>query len=287
MPNTYPDYPGHRFMYDVDGTIVQASPVSAVAPLSVQDALSINDEDGDGITWAGNYVFREITFAFPEVRNVTGLNVFHNGIVSWIITMWYSTDTTDGSDGTWTSYGNVPVQSTNFNPQPRQNIGTLAGITNVKGLKFRFAPQGNITAMVQAIHLYGDIPITANTDRVEFWDSVQDQKLDKMGLDFGDIVAGTSVTKQFRIKNLSTTKTANGVDIVRDNNGGPTVNDAMAAALQFSIDGGTTWSNSVSIASIAPGGYSAVIRARRTVAANELANMRFARVRAIPTSMVA
>lgn len=287
MP-TFPDVPGHRFMYDQDGTIVSVSPANAQTPLTVIDGALINDELIDDYAYATNNAeYREITFAFPEARDLTGYfcagqyNLFNS------IALWYSIDTTDGSDGTWVSYGTLTGgHSLNIYNSIRTGIASISGVSGVRGVRFRFNASTGGTRLVGILHLYGNISSALNTDRLEFWEPAANSMLNKMGLDFGDIPGGTSSVKQFRLKNLSTTKTATTIVVTRDNNAGGPTNDAMVTGTQFSLDG-TTYNNTVTIGSIPPGGYSVIIYARRIVPVSEAVFPRILRVKATPTTFAA
>lgn len=291
MP-TFPDFPGHRFMYDQDGTIVQTSPMGATSPLTVIDGMLINDESpATLVSWfvvANSY--KEIVFAFPEARDLTGIFVVAPSTSITGPTLYYSTDTTDGSNGTWVSYGNI-TKETAIGSAFRSSIQALTGLLGIKGIRLRFS-HGNVTAGASvgatAIHLYGDISTLANPDRLEFWESVQDVKLGPMGLDFGDLKAGETGIKTFRLKNLSTTKTAYTILVVKNNtpNTASGVNDLMLNGLQFSLNNGP-WENSVTVGSIPPNNYSVPIRIRRVVGASEPAQPSVIRVAAIPTSFAA
>ena len=290
MP-TFPDYPGHRFMYDQDGTIVSVSPTSLATPLTVIDSSLLNDEDNSDAYSFGainTSQWREVVWAFPEPRDLTGLFVaFSSSNTSgYSANMSYSTNTTDGSDGTWTSYGSVLgglFNTGSIHNIFRSSILPITGLSSILGIKIRITSGANGSWGIYAAHLYGDISVTTNANRLEFWDSVINQKLNKMGLDFADVVAGTSVTKQFRLKNLSTTKTAHGVVISRDNDISAAVNDSMISGLQFSLDD-ITWATTATIGSIPPENYSVPIFVKRTVASNESAAARVARIKAIPTT---
>lgn len=288
MP-TFPDPPGTRFMYDADGTLFLTTPDNATTPLTSENALLANDEDQTDVLNGGFYNttgrYREYLWVFPELRDLTGIYL-HGGTGAWAsINMSYSADTTDGSDGTWTSYGSVLGGfTTSANPLNtfRSAIMAIAGVSNIKGIKIRFTAS-NSNGQISGIHLYGNISPAQNIERVEFWEPVTNAILNKMGLDFGDIPQGATVVKQFRIKNLSTTKTATNTVLTRENNSGGSQNDALVTGLQFSLDG-TTYATTVTVPSIAPGAISAVLYARRVVGPAEVSAARVARVKAIPTT---
>jgi hypothetical protein len=287
MAGTFPDVPGHRFMYDQDGSIFLNSPVSATSPLTVADPLVINDEDmADTIgNPSGNGGYRDFYVIFPEARSLSGM------FVSWqnsaTLQYSYSLDTTDGTDGSWTAFASLTGFSSSLNPSMRTGIQPLSH-ANVTGVRIRLTSVGSSnTTYLQVWHIYGTIPITANPERLEFWQPTADSILDKAGLDFGDMPLGSVKTKQLRVKNLSSTKTATSVVVSANNLSGGTANDAMVSGLQFSLDDGATWGTTVTIPTIAPGGISGVVSVRRTLLLSEAVTPRVARVMAIPSAYAA
>lgn len=278
MAGLYADVPGHRFAYDTDGSSCMMS--SNGAPYAAIDAALLNDESSDALTIFG---YREqgdktIVIGFPEPRDLAGFFVW--GTVTGISTHQYSTstDTTDGSNGTWSTVANFSPQTAIY-PQSRNAI-TTAVATGIRGIRFRFATGGDFQNFsLGALHLYGLTAPSSSPERLEFWHPTLDQQADKATFDFGDIAQGQISTKQFRIKNLSTTKTAGTVAISANNAaGGETL---LANGLTFSSDG-TSFAATLNIASIAPNGVTPVLYARRTVGATDPASIRFARVTASP-----
>ena len=287
MAGTYPDVPGHRFMYDQDGSLLQATSVNttSVTPYTPVDATLINDEDSEGLQYGsatGHY--REFVVSFPEPRDISGSFIqLNNSGGSGATSGWYSLDTTDGTDGSWTPFTLEHI-SGSLLPAMRTSIQNLA-LTGVRGIRLRVNKTSTGSAFVAVWHLYGSISVLSNPERLEFWQPTADSMLDKAGLDFGDMPIGSVKTKTFRIKNLSTTKTANST-VVSANNLAGGDNTAMVTGMEFSLDGGS-WSPSVTLPSLAPGAISAVVSARRTVGLAEAVTAHVARVTAVPTTFIA
>lgn len=280
MAGLYADVPGHRFSYDTDGSVSLMS--SNGAPYNAIDATILNDEATDALSI---FAYREqgdktIAFGFPEPRDLAGFFVW--ATVTGISTHQYmtSTDTTDGSNGTWSTAANFSPQTAVY-PQSRNAI-TTAAATGIRGIRFRFATGGDYQQLsLGGIHLYGLTAPNQSTDRLEFWHPTLDQQIDKAAFDFGDIAQGEVQTKQFRLKNLSATKAASTVAVSANNSaGGETL---MASGLTFSSDG-TSFAATLNIASIAAGATTPVLYIRRTVGASDPASIRFARVVASPGS---
>lgn len=278
MAGLYADVPGHRFAYDVDGTACLTS--ANGAPYTSWDPAIFNDEASDGYTI---FAYREqgtkiYAFGFPEPRDIAGYYLW--ATTTGITTYQYTTslDTTDGSNGTWSAPVSVNIQTAIY-PQSRNAI-TAVSVAGVKGLRFTFATGGDWQQLVLgAIHIYGTTSPADSTDRLEFWHPTLDQQADKAAFDFGDIAQGQMITKQFRLKNLSATKTAGTVAVTANNApGGETL---LASGLTFSSDN-VTYAASLNIPSIAPGAITPLLYARRTVGVTDPASIRFARVVANP-----
>lgn len=281
MAGLYADVPGHRFAYDLDGTYVSMDPINGGAYTAI-DAGLLNDESTDGVATfgfrqSGN---RRIAFAFPELRDITGAYVYYTGNIG-TTRFDYSTNTTDGSDGTWTTGPSIGGGwSGRLYPESRSSIFPISSINGIKGLRLYVTIDGDYQSQtLYSVHIYGLISPTQSLERLEWWDPTLNQQVNKAALDFGDVAQGVVSTKQVRLKNLSPTKTAGTVTISADNSaGGETL---LATGMTFSADN-TTYSNTITIASIAPSAISPIIYVRRTVGAAEPASIRFARIQAAP-----
>lgn len=113
------------------------------------------------------------------------------------------------------------------------------------------------------LHLYGE-PDSEASDKeyLQGWRSTSDMRLGAATLSWGDLPLGSSSDKTFRIKNHSDTKTAvNVVVSVEDPMFYPT--PSPASQILFSLDGGISWSASVTLAGIGPNTVSGNILMRR------------------------
>src|SRR5207249_532606 len=88
---------------------------------------------------------------------------------------------------------------------------------------------------VIGVHWYGHYADTLNPDRIIITDSSGNDLSGGGQYDWGDIPQGVIQDRQFRVKNISTTKTANGVQITTQilTNANPT----LANQWVISIDG--------------------------------------------------
>ena len=287
MAGVYPDIPGTRFALDKDGTVAKRRDYTAQSDWtdvtsSLVNIQTVSTSSHVAMTLADDINYSEISFAFPEARTVSGLYVHAGSTSSGFMVQeyrWeYSQDTTDGTDGTWTSF------TTDFSffdqhrsnghsskPYYRSDIAPVS-LTNVKGIRFRFYTRYNTTARLFVLHIYGSRP-TSGVDRLAYWHPTLDQAISPSALDFGDIPQGDSGTRQVRVHNLSGSQTANDVSV--------SVNDVLpeydTGDLQLSSDN-STFVSSLSLGNLSPGATSPIIYIRRTVPAAQTPGLRNARL---------
>lgn len=280
MAGIYNDIPGTRFALDKDGTVAkvratsqswfdvtgQLSNVVTTDPATYMDLTNTQSND-----W-------ELALAFPEPRSINGLFIEYgvSGMDGGVISGFqYSTDTTDGTDGTWTAAtisGTLKSFGGTMRPYYRTQIGGYS-LSNVRGLRF-IKTVGDATSSnwrIFALHLYGTRP-TSGVDRVAFWHPTSDVALGAAHLDFGDLSQGTVVTKQLRIKNLSASMTANNVGIQTSD-----LSNDFGGNVHLSTDN-SIYSASVSVGTLAPGAISSIVYVRRTVPAAETTTQRAMRL---------
>lgn len=298
MAGFFPDVPAYRFPLDRDGSRLLLRNISAGTPWTDESAQLLGLQNESATNWnfgsgTANNVY-EFSIVFPEPRDVSG---YHVGVYAPSSgggspsqfnpqEMYASSDTTDGMDGTWTEVVNPFVDTdtnstTTHQIRNRDTINTLSQ-TSRRGIRFRYHRSNGSNAptfLIYLIHLYGSIPAGANDDRVEFWDPTIDQQMTHAHLDFGDMPLGTQSQKQFRIKNLSATLTANSVDLTIED----LESSGLASGLQLSLDG-ATWLSSVNVGNLAPGAISGTVRVRRTVGGAESLRARVGRLNAVAGS---
>lgn len=309
MAGIFADVPGHRFAYDVDGTVVRSrGQAGAWQTLTAADLSITNDEsEADwlawctGSTWVGSsgvYLNTAddrtagtsyLTLVFPQLRNLTGYFVRAEVLAG---NQYYlpnqlavSSDTTDGTDGSWTQLLNPWIYSSSLIvPRFRDAIQPVTGGDNIKAVRFAVnkagaAVDGNDRTRLFALHLYGTL--VGSNNGIRFWNATLDQEMDKSNFDYGDIAQSTMVTRTFRLKNTSS-QTANTVVVSAESPDTGTI-AALAAGMTFSTDN-SSYATTATVTSIAPGAISPVLYARRTVGAAETASARAARIKAVPGS---
>lgn len=282
----YPALPDRRISYDNDGTVIGMAGPDAFdfanglsGYFSGAQAIEFNDADWVSSPWAayaGNASVR-LWWFFPEQREVTAWVDFIQVVgpaVSESESVWQgANDTTNGMDGTW---------ETASKPSGRADaiLGTLdSWRSNIKPLSFTggkrtvrhklaYGPGGASEFRWFGTHLYGEKVAGQTPDDIIYIDHDTTPGAEFTAPeDFGDRPLGTSVVRQFRVKNVSPTLTANNINIQ--------CNDADFA---ISTDG-LVWVVTINIGSLASGAESATMFIRNTTPApGAVLGPRFARI---------
>lgn len=278
MAGSYPDVPGYRFAYDKDGTIgVTHNTDNGTVALHGASALqSLNSDNsshiGDILSNAGSKVH---AFIFPETRSVTGLLLRYSEGFTLQNTSW-SSDTTDGLDGTWTTIAGFTRVTGGTKPTLRNTITPLS-LSDVRAIRFLVA--GQWSSRLQNLHIYGSIEATESPDRLRIIDLSDDDIAAQ--LDFGNLAQHASSTRQFKVVNNSATQTASNITVSLD-----VPMDASPSLLgqyQVSTDN-IAFANAVNIGSLAPSAESGTLYIRMNPASNALLGLWSARIIAHPVS---
>jgi hypothetical protein len=267
--------------WDVDGTIMRhRSRAGAWSTRSEAERNILNDEDMDGTVYeimqnSGDAQY--MAWIFPELRTVTHYFLNQSAFAGGTFTLEYSTDTTDGSDGTWTSVGAVSFHVSLVQPYFRSALIaiTVNSGNPVKGIRILHLSNTSTDYNMSwlNVHWYGSKQTHAG---LAFWDPTNDVAALATAFDFGDVAQGSVSSKTFRVKNNHGSQTANDIIV-----GAVDVTGTME--LEFSIGGGA-YLPDLDIGDLAPGVISGVITARRTVPTNETVRLQAVRLSAIPTS---
>lgn len=251
MAGFYPDVPGLRVPYDMDGTVG----FFTVGSLSATNAQlrSLNNEatrEDFGTSWRYGY----FGFVFPTKMDIVGYSFNSNnqsGFTSNPIQT--SADTTNGIDGTWTTQANgVQWSGTTY----RNNITSVTW-NGIKGVRFYW---GEYTNEMIWLHLYGT-PTAGETEYLALWHPTLDQRLGGADLDWGDVGRNTTADKTCRVRNRHATLTANTVTISSE--ALTDASPALAGQFSLSLDG-TTFAATRTISSIGPATTSGTVTVRRT-----------------------
>lgn len=290
MAGVYADIPGTRFALDQDGSVMKwrnFTTSSAWTDVSgslveTQKVTTANYAAVGSNPATANH--HQVAIAFPEARSINGIYAHLGFNVATVtpqnLTWEYSTDTTDGTDGNWSTFtvtfnalASHDEVGDSSKPYYRSDVATVS-LSNVKGIRVRWNGNNGSTwdYRIYVLHIYGSRPITG-VDRLAFWNPSTDNALTAAYLDFGDIAQGTSVTRQFRIKNISGSLTANSISIA--------VSDLLpeygSGGIEVSSDN-VTYASSINIGNLASGVISSVLYVRRTVPGAETTTQRHARL---------
>lgn len=282
----YTTLPDRRMAYDIDGTVVGMTSSQNVnwtegigQWMSGGQLAEMNDADTVEIFSVLNTVYK-LWFWFPEQRTITAIAMYievTGGFGANAVTpiMQGSNDTTNGIDGTWeqaslpsgfpaysqdsvVDFWRTTIRPVSFTG-PKRTMRWLGGQTGPNA-------QGNTA--VEAIHLYGAKGAGQTVDDLVFINHDDTPGVEYTAPeDFGDRPLATTAVRQFRVKNVSPSKTALTIALQ--------CNDTDFA---ISADS-TTWVVTINLASLAPGAESATYYVRCTTPAiGSLLGPRFARI---------
>lgn len=283
MAGFYPDVPSNRIAYDVDGTVLLKQLYNTSQSWVQQDpsvATALNNES-TGVGVAGNSVdFMRFCLMFPEPYDVDGLyaNVYTqvsgSGAVDW------SNDTTNGTDGTWSTAAGLSISISSsgvplINPAYRTSI-TTGSISGATALRVRASSASDVDW--GRLHIYGKPSTLVDPELVEIWDSTGTARVGGAYFDWGDAPRLGVFDKTFTVKNRSATATANDTVVSAE-----AATGTIDLAHSFSLDG-TNFSSTVSIPSIAAGAASSVVHVRVSLPVDAGLGVWAARIRAIPTT---
>lgn len=275
MAGLYPDVPGRRMAYDIDGSVVVACNISAgtLAVLSEAQVLSLNSE-----SVTTNYQFGtntnqqgRLVIIFPEPRDIVGYGVAA-GVTPG--TLQTSEDTTNGLDGLWDDHGGWTKVAGSHAMGLRSDIAEPDPVlTGVKAIGFTFTAGSSASSrQFNALHLYGDP--TGATDRLRFWHPIDDEEVSGAYFDWGDRIQGfPHEDREFRIKNDSSLL-AQDITISAS---APT--DATPSLIdQYSFDAGGGFAPTVVIGSLEPGEVSGLVTVRKAWPSNAALSVQTARI---------
>lgn len=280
MAGFYPDAPGLRMAYERDGTtglFLNTKTGVILQTLTAPQMAEMNDEDTaypalnpDDNSWCG------LCFIFPELRDIVG----HRGDVDYGSGSeqgcYWSADTTNGIDGTWTYAGATGFQVT-FNLPGLRTINAVS-ITGARAVRWmRIFGGSNTRYNVRSMQVFGRPSSGQNPDRLRLWHPTLDQEVGGAHFDWGDIRPSSSADKEFRIKNNSGSLTANTITVSLDapTDTTPSV-PAQHTMAKASAPG--TFGATVTFTSLAPGAMSEIITLRRVSPVNAVMNLWWARI---------
>lgn len=301
MAGNYPDVPAPRMAYDRDGTQAYKYIVAnaSITQLTGAQIAEINDED-NGSYQVGEYDVSNgqvhLVVYFPQLRNISG--VFLGAVGSnggggtspgSLSAVEWSANSTNPIDGTWTAVAGVSTNANPTSPAYRTSIQTVS-LAGVKAIRFRIqistTAGGSSRYDFRAVNFYGEIAAGETPDRLRMWHPTLDEPLDDNNsadgayFDWGNIQRNTTSDLTFRIKNNSSTLTANSVVVSQQTltDTSPIVRD------MFTFSDGGAFTASLDIGSLPPAAISSVITKRFARPSNAVLSLWAARTIANPTS---
>jgi hypothetical protein len=143
----------------------------------------------------------------------------------------------------------------------------------IKAIRYtqRFGGSSGASGRTKIVHLYGELAPGVTLQRLEIWHPTLDQRLGRADFDWGDVPRNSTATRQFRIKNMHGSLTANSVraamSIATDTT--PSVVGQMAISKD-----GTTWGAQQTLSSpLGPGAISPILYHRRTTPSNAILSL--------------
>ena len=262
----YTALPDHRIPYDNDGTIVYhhitgtaltgAQPNSTLIAWQDEAFVGAGTSLDNGSAWTTYFFFpeqREITGIYGEAEERNGPRV--------ITSVQGSNDTANGLDGTWET-ASLPAGA-----PPAGTTPADVWRTGIRAVSFTGPKQscrvnwsgttGGTSGQVMSLHLYGEAAPGAMAHDLVF----VDQDAGVPGVfqapeDFGDQPLGTTVVRQFRLRNTSATRTATNINLQ--------CNDSDFAIAENPAG---PWVVTIGIPSLAPGAETATLYVRCTTPA--------------------
>lgn len=287
MAGSYPDTPGPQIMYDRDGSVgFSIDSGNNITQFTQGELDSMNNESTDGPRSLGQQspgIY--VGVIFPQLIDLVGYcltgQVDDTNQSEWN-TLEYSTDTTNGLDGTWTTLRASGLGRVGgVKPGYRDNIQTQV-VGGIKAIRFYMPGTGSgESSTVYTFHLYGTITTGEVPHRLRIWHPTTDTPLTGPGLDFGDISRLSNPIKTFRVKNISGTLTANSIVISRE-----ALTDASPTVVGVTTidNAGSGYAASQNIGSLAPGAISGIISLKLSPGASAALGLWRQRIKAAASS---
>jgi hypothetical protein len=276
--------------YDLDGSVGGWMYYGgSISEWSAGQMTDWNRESGTAVPYNGfngqsGYAF----VLFPQLRDLVGYAFWARSDTGWNVgALQTSTNTTNGYDGSWTTV--LPTFTSNGSwsgPAAARTAIRSVTANGIKAVRFESPNTGGNSARMEGLHLYGRISNGQTADRLRFWHPTLDEALDDntaadgAWLDWAETTRGTSADKTFRIKNNSSTLTANGIVLTTS----ALTDTTPSVPPQMTFSDGGVFSASLNIGNLAPGALSSVITIRRTTPANAILSLWWARIKCDPTS---
>lgn len=266
MSGNYPDPPGYRMAYDSDGSQGFVCPTTFLSVTSQMTNGELAGSNSEGPSFSLRN--KGVVIIFPQLRDLDAAWCGSTG--GGLISCATSANTTNGVDGTWSSYPLILRTPVDSKPSMRNEIVSSTALA-IKA--FRLAINDMSGSTSRGLHLYGE-PSSPTGDRLEIWHPTLDQKISDNTGEWGDIPRLGTGSKTFRVKNISSVLTANSVRVAMEANNDSSPSQGGWRSLN--IGGGPL--SQVNVGNLAPGAISVVVTLSQTVPSNAQTSLWWARV---------
>lgn len=280
MAGNYPDASSWRMAYDRDGTqVYYLNPENEIRQLTSAQVAALNNEADDVLQLAntiaptGATISGSIVFIFPERRDFNGffLAADPGGTSASYRNQIYietSVNSTNGLDGSWVQvagpYDSITDISRVVKPNYREDVITTSAL-GVRAVRLRWTSSSIFRVSPRVIHVFGAIASGQNPNRLALWHPTEDRRVGPAHFDWGNVPRESSADVTFRVKNMSPTLTAQGVDV--SFNALTDTSPSVPGQHFMSFDGGP-FQAQVDVGDIGPQGMSDIITLRRVTPAN-------------------
>lgn len=256
----YPAISSRRMPYDVDGTVAGWNKTNSAANgitdwVTNPQIVNLNNEDYNttALGYSASQFNAVCWFFFSEEREIEQIALALYSATT-LFNIQGSNDTSNGVDGTWetASMPSGNPSATNFDGW-RTNVKPVSFSTSYKTIRItcRDTSSGSVGRGIRFLHIYGRKAAGETSDDILMCDT-NGNELTAL-LDWGDRPEGTTLIKSFKVKNASTTKIANNVNLQLNH-----------ADFLMSLDQ-VNWAATIDIASIPANNLSAEIFVKNTL----------------------
>lgn len=210
----YPAITSRRVPYDIDGTAVGKSTSGLLTGISSWlNSAALGILNNQNVNYSlGTSDKLVLWFFFPEKIEIEAMMIQRTGDYLSAPTIQGSNDTANGLDGTWENAVFTPSAITTDSNAWRTTIFPVSFSAPMKCLRININNTHNYNErFIKGIHIYGRKAAGETPNDILLCDSNGNELTAIM--DWGDRPEGTTVIKSLRIKNASTTKIANNVNL--------------------------------------------------------------------------
>lgn len=255
MPGGYPDAPGGRLAYDLDGTQLfrvdaDGPTVEIIYPSSTIEKFN-NEHNGTNLNETSVFDPDTFVWLFNEPKDLFGCWASGDGdgsVENFFTTISVSGDAKTATDGSWVGTGAAFTICNRHFDTWREDFQTFSasGVWGFRGVSGGKGGLEFVGKQLRQVHIYGETNDAAVPDRILLLDKASG--LEVTVHDWGYTARGDSITKEFQVKNNSATFTADSIDLGFDS-----LNSHSPDAWHTMKDGAGSYSTALSLGSVGPG----------------------------------